>query len=238
MTRRSFLALFGVGAWRLPAQSSFTQQLWASIDGLYKKTLAHPFLTGLADGTLGEDRFRVYLIQDSLYLRSFAQALNVLSSKAPNDEWSLALTQDALDSRKESKNLHESVLRSYGVTPQEVQRATMAPTCRAYTNHLLASVHRYSFAEGLAAMLPCYWIYWEVGKELKKRGSKSPVFQRWIDQYAGAEYGAVVRRTLDMMNRAPMSDLEHANAKDLFVISARYEYQFWDMAWRLEAWPQ
>jgi thiaminase/transcriptional activator TenA len=88
-------------------------------------------------------------------------------------------------------------------------------------------------------VLPCYWIYWEVGKELVKKGSKDPDYQRWINQYAGEEYGNVVRQVLDMMNaEAARLDAESRRAaKNLFLLSARYEYMFWDMAWREEQWP-
>lgn len=237
MQRRAFLAL-AAGALPLEAQGAFTQQLWFSIANIYKKTLEHPFLRGLTDGTLPQDRFRFYLIQDTLYLRVFAQALAVLSSKSPDEGWAAALAQDGLDTSKETSKLHDKVLARYGVAPGEARRATMAPTTRAYTNHLLASVHRLSFGEGLAALLPCYWIYWEVGKELKKKGSKEPVYQSWIDQYSDPAYGKIVERVLGIMNRAPLSEYERVNARELFLLSARYEYLFWDMAWRTESWPQ
>ena len=88
-------------------------------------------------------------------------------------------------------------------------------------------------------MLPCYWIYWEVGKELTQRGSRNPDYQRWIDQYAGEDYGATVRQVLAIMNAeaAGLSERSRQGALALFETSARYEYMFWDMAWREEQWP-
>ena len=115
----------------------------------------------------------------------------------------------------------------------------MAPANYAYTNHLLVTVERGTFAEGLAAMLPCYWIYWEVGKNLTQRGSKNPAYQRWIHQYSSDDYGKTVRQVLEMMDAeaANLSPAARRRCIDLFVISARYEYLFWDMAWRGETWP-
>ncbi len=221
------------------AAQEFTQQLWSEIRPVYAKTLEHPFLSGLSDGTLPRDRFQFYLLQDGLYLRSFSQALSVLASKAPNEQWAMTLSRHSIDALKEERALHETILASYGVTPAMRTQAVMAPSNTAYTNHLLASVQRLSFTEGLAAMLPCYWIYLEVGKELVKRGSKDKDYQRWIDQYSSAEYEQSVRAVLAMMNEAARdaSDAQKRNARALFVRSARYEYMFWDMAWRLEAWP-
>ena len=94
------------------------------------------------------------------------------------------------------------------------------------------------FHEGLAAVLPCYWIYWEVGKELQKRGSQDPDYQRWIAQYASQDFGRVVEHVLEMMN-AEAEGLD-APSRDrltkIFQTSSRYEWMFWDMAWREEKW--
>ena len=158
-SRRSFLAV--VAAPLLASDDPrFSNELWAAIEGIYAKTLAHPFLKGLSDGTLPRAKFEFYLKQDALYLGAFAHALNVIASKSPREDWSRTLAQHAIDSIKEKESLHETILK--GATA-----ARMAPTNYAYTNHLLATAQSGSFAEGMAAVLPCYWIYLEVGKELK-----------------------------------------------------------------------
>ncbi|MCP5109971.1 MAG: thiaminase II [bacterium] len=217
-----------------PASSaSFTEQLWERVAPVYAKTIRHPFLQGLTSGELPRERFDFYLSQDALYLGEFSRALSLLAAKAPRQEWGLILNRHAVETLEVERQLHESLL---GAPGGEVK---MAPTNRAYTNHLIATVSSRPFAEGLAAMLPCYWIYWEVGKELTKRGSKDAAYQRWIDQYAGEEYGATVQQVLDMMNAeaARLNPEERERVGELFEISSRYEYMFWDMAWRMERWP-
>jgi len=219
--------------------ASFTDELWNHIRPIYQRTLAHPFVTGLSDGKLPRARFHYYLVQDALYLRSFGQVLSVLAAKAPREEWALILNEHAADTLKVERQLHEQMLSSYGVKPEQIRAARMAPVNYAYTNHLLATAWRSSFTDGLAAVLPCYWIYWEVGKELKKKGAKDPDYRRWIETYAGADYGKVVGQVLEMMNAAAagMDPAARRSARDSFETSARYEYMFWDMAWREEAWP-
>lgn len=229
--------------WRLRVQflqtGGFTAEMWNRISGIYAQTLRHPFLRGLTDGSLARDRFQYYLMQDARYLGAFAEALRIAAAKAPQPEWAATLRQHAEESVQVEKQLHDSILTSYSVSKEQMQAARMSPTNYAYTNHLLATASRGSFAEALAAMLPCYWVYWEVGKELKKRGSKNAGFQRWIDQYSDAGYGKAVEQVLAMMDSqaARMQPAERSRALDLFVLSARYEYMFWDMAWRLESWP-
>ena len=226
------MALFCLAGRLLASDARFTDELWIQIEPIYSKTLQHPFLAGLTDGTLPHERFEFYLEQDALYLTAFSEALKMLASKAPREEWGAVLNKHATEAIDAERQLHDSILR--GKRARE-----MAPTNYAYTNHLLATVARQPFAEGLAALLPCYWIYWEAGKDLKKRGSKNADYQRWIDQYSDESYGETVAQALRMMN----SEAERLDArargrvKRLFILSARYEYMFWDMAWREERWP-
>jgi thiaminase/transcriptional activator TenA len=115
----------------------------------------------------------------------------------------------------------------------------MAPACRAYSSFLLAAVYGGSFVEGLAAVLPCYWIYWEVGKALTERGSPHPLYRRWIETYGGEEFAVAVRAALAAMERAAerAAEGERRRAGELFATAARYEWLFWDMGHRQEAWP-
>ena len=96
-----------------------------------------------------------------------------------------------------------------------------------------------SFAEAHGAVLPCYWIYWEVGKALLERGSPDPRYQRWIDTYGGEEFAALVRAVLALADRIGprLSDDERAAMTRHVVTTSRYEWMFWDAAWRHEAWP-
>jgi thiaminase/transcriptional activator TenA len=212
-------------------EARFTDELWTSIAPIYAKTLQHPYLRGLADGTLPRDRFEFYLQQDALYLTTYSQALKILASRAPREDWRKTLMKHATEAIDTERQLHDSILKGN-------LAHRMAPTNYAYTNHLIATVSQQPFAEGLASMLPCYWIYQEVGKELKKRGSKSADYQRWIDQYSDPSYAEAVNQVLAMMNveAQKMDSASRARAMELFKTSARYEYMFWDMAWRKEAW--
>ena len=200
-----------------------SRELWTAIEPIYAKTLAHPFLTGLTDGTLPPERFRYYLQQDAAYLDAFSQALRDLAVKAPRREWAATLRRHA----------NEAIAAEKKLPP-----APMAPVNYAYVNHFRLAVAKGTFAEGLAALLPCYWIYQEVGRELVWKGSRNPEYQKWIDNYAGEEYAKSVRQVLAMYDaQAPkLTAAQLARTKELFVLSARYEYLFWDMAWREEQW--
>jgi thiaminase/transcriptional activator TenA len=91
----------------------------------------------------------------------------------------------------------------------------------------------------VAALLPCYWIYWEVGKTLERAGSRDPLYARWIGTYASEEFGAVVRDVLACTDALAegLRDHERETMRRHFVTTSRYEWMFWDMGWRRETWP-
>lgn len=223
----------------MPPPPALTKRLWDSIAGLYDQIVAHPFLAGLADGTLDQDKFRFYVVQDALYLRDYARALSVCGARAPAEGDVAMFNQHAAGAIAVERELHAGFLADFGLTPAEVEATPMAPTNQAYTSYLLASVYAGSFAEALAAVLPCYWIYAEVGADLLRRGSPDPLYRRWIDTYGGEEFAAVVQAVRDLADRvgADLADPELAGVQRRFATTSRYEWMFWDAAWRQERWP-
>src|SRR5678816_1624716 len=146
-------------------------------------------------------RDRFYAVQDALYLREFARALSLTGAKAPEDDWIVMFNEHAAGALKVERSLHESFFQEFGLTHEAVASTPMAPTNLAYTSYLLAVAYGRPFHEALAAMLPCYWIYWEVGKELERAGSADPLYKRWIGTYASKEFGGLVRAVLDAADR-------------------------------------
>jgi thiaminase/transcriptional activator TenA len=216
----------------------FTTTLWEAIRPIDAAILRHPFLTGLTDGTLPRDRFAFYITQDALYLKQFARALMALAVSG-RDEALALFSRHAGEALEVERALHEGIVRDLGMHPEQVQAAAMAPTCQAYTDFLLASALGRSFPEALAAVLPCYWIYQRVGKHLLPQGSPDPIYRRWIETYGGELYDRTVTEVLDLTNRlAPGLGRDTRDAmKTRFILASRYEWMFWDMAYRLETWP-
>ncbi len=166
---------------------SFTSELWHGITGIYGAILAHPFVTGLADGSLPHDAFAFYVVQDALYLQRYADALALVASRAPDAAGTEMFARHAAGVIAVEQTLHGTLLASLGIDPATAAAAEPAPTTLAYTSYLLAAINGGSYAEGVGAVLPCYWIYWEVGRELLRRGSPDKRYQRWIDMYGGEE---------------------------------------------------
>jgi thiaminase/transcriptional activator TenA len=218
---------------------AFTRALWQAIEPIYGSILAHPFVRGLTDGSLPHEAFRFYAVQDALFLRDFARSLSVAAARAPREEWIIMFNEHAAGALKVERTLHESFFKDFGLSPQAVAATPLAPTNLAYTSYLLAIAYGAPFHEGVAALLPCYWIYWEVGKALEKAGSRDPLFARWIGTYASEEFGSVVRQVLECVDElaGALREDERLAMRRHFVTTSRYEWMFWDMGWRREAWP-
>lgn len=216
----------------------FTASLWAAIGPIFGAILKHPFVTGLTDGSLPRDRFAFYITQDALYLREFARALAALAAIAPDDAVAL-LIRHAADALKEEQALHEGLIADLGLHPEQVRATEPAPTNRAYGDFLLASALGRPFPEGLAAVLPCYWIYQKVGRALRPGGSPDPLYRRWIEAYGGDAFDRTVGEVLALADAiAPtLTDGQRGAMRRRFVTASRYEWMFWEMAHRLERWP-
>ena len=218
-------------------RDGWTERLWAEAAGTYAAILRHPFLAGLTDGRLDPELFTHFVIQDAHYLREFARALIVVGSKAPTHTGVGMFARHAAGVAEVELALHETLLSELGV--EDIDAMPVAPTTLAYTSYLLATAHRGTFADGFAAVLPCYWIYAEVGAALINRGSPDPRYQRWIDTYAGDEYQTIVAEVLALADTVglTLSVTDETRARAHFATTARYEWMVWDAAWRREVWP-
>ncbi len=207
--------------------ADLTDQMWDRAKPTYQKTIEHPFLVELAEGTLSKERFERYLVEDIAYLKAYREVLLSLASKAPNAEWKQFLIQGSEDCAKEVDHIHSTYLSGTKSSSKSPSKANSA-----YIAFLRKNVNQGNFTEGLAAVLPCYWIYWEVGRTLKMRGSKNTTYQRWIDYYSDDAYRDTVTMILKMMNQAA-KDQPSEKLIQIFASGANHEYLFWDSAYYL-----
>ena len=219
--------------------TSFSEQVWTEAAPIMHAIDDHPFVRGLADGTLSRGRFQQYMVQDAVYLRGFARALAYGAVKAPDAERILEFSKAAEVAIVVERALHGGFLKQFGVDAAEVEAAEASPTCAAYVDHLIAAGAVGAFGDLAAAVLPCFWIYQDVGTRIKAAAAPANPYQAWIDTYAGEEFEAATRRMTAVVDAeaAAAGAAQQATMRARFLRSCRYEWMFWDAAWRLEAWP-
>ncbi len=215
-------------------QERISSVLWSSIKDIYSAILSHPFITGLVDGTLELEKFKYYIAQDFHYLKGFARALAILSAKSDDDNIMNFFASQVQTAMNVEAELHRYYIKELNI---DVEKIEPSPTNLAYINFLLSTVYSRPYHEALGAVLPCYWIYLEVGKELKKRGSRSEVYQKWINTYGGEEYERSVNEVLRIVDSLKLTEEEFNEMKRKFRQASIYEYMFWDSAYRMERFP-
>ncbi|MCI0829785.1 MAG: thiaminase II [Chloroflexi bacterium] len=202
--------------------------------------LAHPFVTGVGDGTLPVEKFKHYVTQDYAYLIDYSRALALASARAPRLDdmsWFAGLLDETLNVEMA---LHRSYCQEFGINAQELEATVAAPSTVAYTSFLLKTAHQGSFGELVASLLPCQWGYWEIGDHLLRQGlpQNAPLYAKWIEMYTSEEFAALAHHIREMAGRigdeAGASEL--AAMSQAYLTSVRLERQFWDMAYNLEGW--
>ena len=217
----------------------FSEELWSHGAATYAEILRHRFLTGLADGTLDRQAFRYFVIQDSHYLRGYARALALVAARATDPDAVALFAGHASEAIAVEKGLHVSLLAGLGLSPADVEADGAGPTTTAYTSYLLAVCATGTYAEAVAAVLPCYWVYRDVGRELLARSSPDPLYAEWIASYGSPEFDAVVESVLAVTDGLgdDLGPSERQRCHQHFATTTRYEWMFWDAAYRQLRWP-
>jgi thiaminase/transcriptional activator TenA len=218
---------------------TFSDWAWQETAALRQRILDLPFNRELADGTLTQERFQFYMIQDALYLEQYSRALAIAAAKAPDPEAMQRFAHAAEEALAVERALHGGFFEKFEVDPNAAAAAEPSPTCYGYTNFLLSVAHIASYEELIAAILPCFWIYWEVGNHIAKTASADNPYQAWIDTYSDTAFGEVVDAVIAITDRSAVAATKDRQGAMLsaFKRSTQYEWMFWDSAYRLEAWP-
>lgn len=220
---------------------SFSQHLRSIADEIWEAQHRHPFVTGIGDGSLDLDRFGYWLRQDYLYLIDYARLFGAGMLKAPTLELMNTMSQLGHGILHTEMDLHRSYVAEFGISTEDLEQETKAPTCQGYTDFLLRTATVGDFPELMGALLPCIWGYGEVGDRLAERGMPADDrLQRWIEMYTSEEFrqlGVWCRQATDQVC-VGLSSSALQRVEEAFVTSSRYELAFWEMAWSGEKWPQ
>ena len=218
---------------------SFSAEAWQRIAPLYDEILALPFNQELAAGTLSRERFIFYMLQDAHYLTQFGRALAATAARAPDEDAMIQFAGSARAAVVVERELHGGFFRDFGVTPEQAAATEPSPTCSHYTHYLLALAHNAPYEVSVAALLPCFWIYLEVGRHLLGIARPDNPYQAWIDTYADEAFADGVRKVIAIGDQVAAGTTPAIRAQMLraFVRASQLEWMFWDSAWRREAWP-
>lgn len=220
---------------------SFTRRLQQLAKPIWDAQLTHPFVVALGNGTLPKRKFRYYILQDARYLEELARIFALGAQKAQDPDTALRFAKLVEETIVVERGLHETYGKQWKLTATDMRKTPLAPTNYAYCRHMRSTAQTGTLAELTVVALPCAWIYCAVGQHLLQKGppsSKHP-YRDWLLLYGSPEFAEVtqwMRALVDKEAKRASTD-EKERMREAFLISSRYEWMFWDMAWREEQWP-
>ena len=202
---------------------TLSADLWAANADLAAEALAHPFVTGIGDGTLPRERFAGYVAQDAFFLESFARAYAVGVAHSP-DRATLEAFADLLAGVREELRLHDGYAARWGIDLAGVEPL---PATLAYTDFLLSTAFLGGITLTAAAMTPCMRLYAHLGQSLSAETAGD--YAEWVTTYADPGFEELA---------ASLEQLLDASASDTLAVRTGYrramllEIGFFDAAWR------
>jgi thiaminase/transcriptional activator TenA len=169
--------------------------LWEATLPVAEACLAHPFVTGIADGTLARDAFRHYVGQDAFFLGAFARAY-ALGLARSDDQAMLLRFKALLDGAVEELELHAGYADQWDV---DLAPSPTAAT-RAYTDFLLRTAALRPLPELAAAMTPCMRLYAWLGQSLREQADPESPYHEWVQTYASEDFDALATELEDLLD--------------------------------------
>lgn len=213
----------------------FCAEVWHASEDTRDAMDELPFVRGLGDGTLPRQKFEYYMTQDALYLRGFGRALAAAASKAETSEEIAFFAKAAHEAIVVESSLHEGNVGAVAESSQP------SPTCNAYTSYVLALAQTQGYPELVAGVLPCFWVYCDVGERLMAKAGDlaSHPYGDWIATYADEEFARSTEQVKSIADRlaSRADDFTVTRMREAFLRATTYEWMFWDAAWREETWP-
>ena len=210
--------------------AKLSETLYNRTKALWDKATEHPFVTGMAGGTLEADRFKAYMHQDYYYLKDYTEILGTIKDNADS-----SVIRDFLDREIEAvlfetESVHLPNMRRLGITDDEVRNGGKNPACSDYLAYLRSAAEQ-GTTRGLAALLQCSWSYAYIAKTVKEKYPEqvavSP-FADWFAAYTSEEYVKANAAWIDMLDSRDVDSTETENLCLIFEKCAGFELRFWD----------
>lgn len=217
---------------------TFTQSLHELARESWTKSKQHPFVQELVTGELPIEVFRFYLIQDAYYLKHFAHAHQEVMERS-NNQRIITSQRFCKEGLEESElAIREGFFKELAISEEEVLDTPIAPTAYNYTSHIYRQFVNGTIPTTLAALLPCYWLYYEIGVEFSTKSSPVKIYQEFLETYDSEDFKEVLDELIQLIDElaADCSEKEREKMAEAFLLSSDFELNFWEMAYTQETW--
>lgn len=218
----------------------FSERMFSKGKNIWEACLEHPFLKELSEGTLDEDKFSFYVKQDYVYLIDYIKLFALGMVKADSLEDMQAFSKCAHTIVNIEMNGHVKFAKKFGISKSELEATKPNSSNLSYTKFMLQVSTEGGLAELVAALLPCMWSYAFIGGTLVKnpKALEHPLYKEWILTYASEEYNTENNWCIELIDRLAegLPERELQKLEEIFILSSKYEYMFWDACYKKESW--
>ena len=198
-------------------------QMSKSCENIIEEIKSMNFIKEMINNTLREDIFEFYIHQDAIYLEHYAKSLLIISSKLEDTGYRHFLSDNAISVIKEEISMQQQY------TMDKNNNNKISPACFMYTNYLLRVSYSEDVSISLAAILPCFWIYWVIGKYIKEQSTENNKYMEWINTYSSDEFEYNINKIIEIINDVAKESSMPVKKKMLtaFTEASKLEYMFW-----------
>ena len=218
----------------------FTKRLELKVEDLRQKAMEHPFVDGLGSGKLPKEIFKYYLVQDYLYLIDYAKIFALGAIKARDIELIQNFTNSQNLILNSEMETHRGYMKEFGISLEEANRSKPSQINLSYTHYMDTKTAQGGVEEFVAAILPCMWGYLEIADRLVEKFGiqEDNLYKNWLEMYTSDEFREQTYYFKDLINQIalPKTSDELDYLEEIFVNTTKYEYLFWDMAYKQESW--
>ena len=217
-----------------------TERLLAETKELWERYSEHPFVRGIADGSLDEEKFRYYMVQDYIYLIDYAKVFALGVAKARDAESMrlfAAYVHQILDGEMD---IHKGYMQRLGIPLKDAESAKPALDNRSYTAYMMRVAYDEGPAEIMAAILSCALSYEHIARRMLEThpgADRHPFYGEWVRGYACEEYHEANQELIALTEKltADCTEQQMKRLTEIFTVCSEYEMAFWDMAWEMRS---
>ena len=215
-----------------------TERLLAASKDIWDAYSEHPFVRGIAEGTLDKEKFKFYMVQDYLYLLDYARVFALGVAKA-KDEASMKLFAGYVNQIFYGEmDIHRGYMQRLGISLEEADVAKMSLDNRSYTSYMLKVAYEKGAAEIAVAILSCALSYEVITQKIaadNPKAAEHPFYGEWVEGYANEAYHEANLELIALTEKLcrDCSEEQYKELEEIFIACSRYEASFWDMAWEM-----
>lgn len=210
----------------------YTSQLRNQSAADWSAAVNHRFTRELVNGTIDDDVFARYLIQDYAFIETLVSVVGYAVGQAPTMAAKARLTSFLTVLTSDENDYFQRSFDALNIPTSNWRDPDLAPVTAEFRDFMYAATLRGDYAETLAVLVPVEWIYLTWASNADSR-PKPFYLAEWIDLHADVDFEMFVEWLQSELDRegATLSDRQQQRVEELFHRAVELEIRFFNDAY-------